>query len=508
MASANKKAALRELAEKIRNREITSRKRLEKEKISIAKKYSLDTVIKNADIISHGCESALLRTKPVRTLSGVCNIAVMWLSNNSCPGACIYCPQSLVDKNVPKSYTGVEPAALRAMRNNFDPGLQIRNRLKQLHAIGHSTGKCELIIMGGTFLSSEKGFQDEFVKQCFDALNNAESETLEEAQRLNENSPNRCIGLTIETRADFCKAGHIEQMLRLGCTRVELGVQSTDDNLLKKVKRGHAAEENIRAIRLLKKAGLKVCMHWMPGLTGLNGSIDAKKEIEMFRKLFESDYCPDELKIYPVLVIPGTELYEILRRKEYEPMETKHAIQLLIEMKKIIPRYVRVKRIMRDISEKVVTAGPKTTNLRQMLHEIMKKESIGCSCIRCREAGNKKTASVSLQRFDYEASGGKEIFLSFEDAKNNLLVAFLRLRIDNDAIAKIRELHVYGEMADIGKEGKLQHHGYGKKLLEEAERIAKECGKERIQITSGIGVMDYYRKLGYSLEGFYMTKEL
>lgn len=502
----SKSKAIKEMAEKIRNKKIMNRESLEREKISIAKKYSLDTVIKNADIISHGCESALLRTKPVRTLSGVSSIAVMWLSDKTCPGDCIYCPQSLVDKNVPKSYTGVEPATLRAMRNNFDPGLQTRNRLKQLHAIGHSTCKCELIIMGGTFLSSEKGFQENFVKKCFDALNDAESGTLEEAQRLNENAPNRCVGLTIETRADFCKSGHIRQMLRLGCTRVELGVQSTDDKLLKKIKRGHATEENIKSIRLLKEAGLKVCVHWMPGLTGLNGSIDAKKEIEMFSKLFERDYCPDELKIYPVLVIPGTGLHELWRKGEYEPLETGQAIQLLIEMKKFIPKYMRVKRIMRDISEKVVAAGPKTTNLRQLLHENMKKEGIICRCIRCREAGNKKTAGVSLQRFDYEASGGKEIFLSFEDAKNNLLVAFLRLRLGNDGIAKIRELHVYGEVADIGKEGKLQHHGYGRKLLEEAERIAKECSKEKIQITSGAGVRSYYRKLGYAFEQPYMCK--
>ncbi len=508
MTSINKKAAIEELVEKIRNRKITSRKKLEKEKILIAKKYSLDTVVKNAEIISHGCEPDLLRTKPVRTLSGVSNIAVMWLSDRTCPGACIYCPQSLVDKNVPKSYTGVEPATLRAMRNNFDPLLQVRNRLKQLHAIGHSTGKCELIIMGGTFLSSKGTFQRNFVKKCLDALNETESETLEEAQKLNETASNRCVGLTIETRADFCKTGHIRQMLSLGCTRVELGVQSTDNELLRKINRGHTAEENINAIKLLKDAGLKVCVHWMPGLTGVGGSVNTEKELENFSKLFEKNYCPDELKIYPVLVIPGTGLHDIWLSGKYNPLEAEQAIQLLTEMKKIIPRYVRVKRIMRDISEKVVAAGPKTTNLRQLLHENMGKQGTRCNCIRCREARDKKTASVSLQRFDYEASGGKEIFLSFEDVKNNLLVAFLRLRLDNDDVAKIRELHVYGEAADIGKEGKLQHRGYGRKLLEEAERIAKKCGKEKMQVTSGIGTREYYRKLGYSLEGVYMIKGL
>ncbi len=545
--------AVEELAKKISKGLVRNSDDIEREKILLSKKYNLVSVIRNAEIISYarnngiyeGSLERLLKTKPVRTLSGVANIAVMWMpsgeKNVSCQGKCIYCPSGQIDENyidakgsirfVPKSYTGVEPATMRAMRNNFEPQLQIKNRLKQLKAIGHATDKCELIIMGGTFLSAEKEFQENFVKKCFDALNINESNSLEEAQKKNESASNRCIGLTIETRADFCSEEHVKQMLRLSCTRVELGVQSTDDKILRKIKRGHDANANIKAIKLLKDAGLKVCVHWMPGLTGLYGNIDAKKEIEMFKELFANpDYRPDELKIYPVLVIPGTELHRLWQKGEYEPLTTEQAMRLLAEMKKVVPKYVRIKRVMRDISERIVAAGPGTTNLRQLVHEEMKKSGTRCSCIRCREVQNRKTEDIELARTDYEASGGKEIFLSFED-KNGILVAFLRLRIGNDTntktrnkmthgvrlavqassnIAKIRELHVYGEMTGIGKssEDKKQHHGYGRMLLQEAERIAKSTGMKKMQVTSGVGVREYYRKLGYGLEGNYMAKDL
>ena len=306
--------AYEEILEKIKSGRIRNHDQLEREKIILAKKYGLDSVIKNADIILYLEKNRLLdeklmqllRTKPMRTLSGVANIAVMWLpkdANASCPGRCIYCPRGTytdaegVIRFAPKSYTGHEPATMRAMRNNYDPCLQIRNRLKQLKAIGHPTDKCELIIMGGTFMSWD-GCRN-FVKRCFDALNGRDSKSMEEAQKLNESAKHRCVGLTIETRADYCKKGHISEMLELGCTRVELGVQSTSDEILSKVKRGHGTKENVEAIKLLKEAGMKVCVHWMPGLTGL-GKYDKKKELGLFRELFDNpDYRPDELKIYP-----------------------------------------------------------------------------------------------------------------------------------------------------------------------------------------------------------------
>ncbi|MBI2075906.1 MAG: tRNA uridine(34) 5-carboxymethylaminomethyl modification radical SAM/GNAT enzyme Elp3 [Candidatus Aenigmarchaeota archaeon] len=512
--------ACKELAAKILSREISSPQVLEIEKIRIAKKYSLGTVIKNADILLRA-ESGepylkkFLKTKPVRTLSGVANIAVMWLGTDgfSCPFKCIFCPQGNtrgVKVFTPKSYTGCEPTTLRAIRNNYDPYLQVTNRLKQLGIIGHATDKCELIIMGGTFLSWHKQNQGDFIKRCFDAFNSVESSSLVEAQKINETAKNRCIGLTVETRSDYCSPKDIEWMLCLGTTRVEIGVQTTDDELLSMVKRSNNAQSNVEAIKRLKEAGIKVTAHWMPGLTGLE-KLDMKKEIRDFRKLFDNpDYRPDELKIYPALVIPGTELHELWKKGDYQPLSTSQFIDLLIELKRLVPKYVRVKRVMRDISEHESAAGASTTNIRQLVHEKMAKAGAGCRCIRCREVGQNrsKPEKIELQRFDYEASGGKEIFLSFEDSENDILVAFLRLRIDADSTAKVRELHVYGEMMPIGGIGAWQHKGFGKKLLEEAEAIAKEFGKNRVQVTSGVGAREYYRKLGYGLEGFYMVKEL
>ncbi|MEM7819353.1 MAG: tRNA uridine(34) 5-carboxymethylaminomethyl modification radical SAM/GNAT enzyme Elp3 [Candidatus Aenigmatarchaeota archaeon] len=513
-------AIYNELIEKIKNKEIRNQKELEKEKIIIAKKYNIDRVIKNADLIAflekkdknYKNLKKFLKTKPVRTASGVANIAVMWIdkNNTTCPGQCIYCPQG---KYSPKSYTGTEPATMRAIQTNYDPYMQVKTRLRQLEIIGHPTDKCELIIMGGTFISTSKKFQENFIKNCLDAMNGCKSKNLKEAQKRNEKARHRCIGLTIETRADYCKKEHIEQMLKLGCTRVELGVQTTSDKILEKINRGYSTKENIEAIRLLKKAGLKVCVHWMPGLTGLFGKINKRKEIEMFKELFENkDFRPDELKIYPTLVIPGTKLYELWKNNEYKPLTINQTINLLIEMKKIVPKYVRIKRVMRDISHKEVVAGPNATNLRQLIHMKMKESRIKCNCIRCREVGlqNKKPINVKLKKFEYEASNGKEIFLSFEDNKNNLLLAFLRLRIDDDNFAKVRELHVYGPMIPIGKRERtaIQHKGYGKKLLKNAEKIAKEYKKDGVQITSGIGARDYYRKFGYKLKEFYMIKSL
>lgn len=516
-------SAFKEIIEKIVSGEIRTQNQLELEKVVIARKYLLNRIIKNAELISHAEKNypfaltplrKFLKTKPMRTLSGVANIAVMWLGDKlnakyfSCPYKCIYCPQG---DYAPKSYIGVEPTTLRAIRNNYDPYLQVTNRLKQFHAIGHATDKCELIIMGGTFLAWQREHCTNFVKRCFDAFNGINSTSLDEAHRINETASNRCIGLTIETRGDYCSQQQIDYMLSLGTTRVEIGVQSTDPKLLELTKRGHETIANIQAFQLLKNAGIKITAHWMPGLTGLYGKIDIEKEIELFKELFDNpSYRPDELKIYPTLVIPGTELYQLWQEGKYDALTFEQTVQLLIELKKAIPRYVRIKRVMRDISEHEAEAGARTTNLRQLLHEEMKKKGIKCSCIRCREVGMSKfrPENIKLQQLEYEASDGKEIFLSFEDPENNVLIAFLRLRIDNSDAAKIRELHVYGELAPIGASGLWQHHGFGKRLMQEAERIAKGFGKSKICVTSGVGVRGYYGKLGYKLEGYYMTKNL
>ena len=514
----------KKLLQEIRSGNIKNVEQLELAKIKAAEGKQL---IKNSDIASllskedsdYQQINSMLRIKNVRTASGVANIAVMWLHEtheNSCPAKCIYCPQGqeqdafgVLHAIAPKSYTGVEPTTLRAIRNDYDPYKQVVNRIKQLNIIGHSTDKCELIIMGGTFMATPVEFQNNFVKRCLDAFNGTDSESLEEAQKINETTKNRCIGLTIETRADFCTQKQIEQMLRLGCTRVEIGIQSTDDELLKITKRGHNTRANIDAIKRLKDNGLKACVHWMPGLTGIYGAIDEQKEIEMFRILFENpSYMPDELKIYPTLVIPGTELHKLWTKGKYTPLAEEQMIQLLIEFKKIVPPFVRIKRVMRDISEHKAEAGAKTTNLRQLAKIRMDAAGIECRCIRCREVGHTRTeGEIKLKRIEYEASGGEEIFLSYES--NNALFGFLRLRIDSTDIAKIRELHVYGNVVPISKKDEnWQHKGLGKRLMEQAEMIVKELDKTKITVTSGIGARSYYKKLGYVFEAPYMAKQL
>ncbi len=520
----------RKLLEEIRSGRITSQEQLEIEKIRLAGQYGIGNIIKNSDIASllspHDSDYQrirdMLKIKNVRTASGVANIAVMWLYKShaySCPFQCIYCPQGKEKGEfiAPKSYTGVEPTTLRAIRNCYDPFLQVSNRVAQLNIIGHPTDKCELIIMGGTFMATPASFQDGFVKRCLDGFNGFDSDDLLSAQLVNETAPNRCVGLTIETRADFCMQQHIDQMLRLGCTRVEIGVQSTDEELLKITKRGHGTEANVEAIKRLKENGLKVCVHWMPGLTGLYGEIDEQEEAKMFGKLFTPGYMPDELKIYPTLVIPGTKLHELWQSGRYAPLAKDQMIRLLIEFKKIVPDFVRIKRVMRDISEHKASAGASTTNLRQLAKERMRAEGIGCRCIRCREIGRTGIVPkrIELCKTEYEASDGKEIFLSYEGSGS--LLAFLRLRIDGSDTAKIRELHVYGSMVPIGRQmdarnasGSFgwQHRGLGRRLMRHAEITAKNLGKNKIIVTSGIGARAYYRALGYIFEAPYMVKNL
>ncbi|MCD6215789.1 MAG: tRNA uridine(34) 5-carboxymethylaminomethyl modification radical SAM/GNAT enzyme Elp3 [Candidatus Aenigmarchaeota archaeon] len=510
--------AKKEIIDKILAKKITNKRELELEKIAISKKYNLNKLFQNAELIDFVNRNILnnnavknlskfLQIKPVRTGSGVSVIAVM--CKGYCPGSCIYCPT--VD-GIPKSYTGVEPATMRAKRVNFNPAKQIKNRLKQLEVTGHPTDKCELIVMGGTFLAMDKDYKKKFMKSCYDALNGKSSKNLEEAKKLNQKSEHRCVGLTFETRADFCKENHIKEMMNYGATRVELGVQTVYDDVLDFVNRGHKAKENIVATRNLKDNGLKVTYHIMLGLP----LSDQQRDFKMVKKIFSSpDYKPDEIKIYPTLVIPGTKLYEMYKKGEYTPLSINEATELLIKIKQIVPRYVRIKRIMRDISEKKVVAGPKTTNLRQLTEYKMKKAGMRCSCIRCREYWHRiregivpEKENIKLYKISYNASGSRELFLSYEDKKNDVLIGFLRLRLCSRAF--VRELHVYGPLVKLGERDKdaVQHEKYGQKLLKIAEEISADKGYTRLLVTSGIGVRLYYKKFGYKLNGFYMVKNL
>ncbi len=511
--------ALAELLRGIKSGKIT-KENLEINKEIISKKHKLNRLVKNAEILEFSNFDKdvvnVLKIKPVRTKSGVSVIALM-TKPYPCPGKCIYCPTA---KGAPKSYTGVEPAALRAKMNDFDPIKQIKSRLRQFDLIGHPSDKCEIIIMGGTFLAMPSDYKEWFAKSIFDALNGTTSSTLEEAKKKNETATHRCVGLTVETRPDYCHEEHIREMLRYGATRVELGVQSTDDSILKAVKRGHDVKETVSATKLSKDSALKVCYHMMPGLTGLVKK-NLKKEYADFMKIFEDEsFRPDLLKIYPTLVIPGTELYEMWKRGEYNPLTIDETIDLLIKIKTAVPKWVRIQRIQRDISSKKIVAGPNMTNLRQKIHEIMNERGLKCNCIRCREIGRhpediEKTPVLNVVK--YRASEGTEYFISFET--ENAIWGLLRLRIPGNPFISpldrktglIRELHVFGSQVRIGESSKgdaAQHKGLGRALVKKAEEIAKDEGMNSIAIISGIGVREYYRKLGYSLRGHYMWKEL
>ena len=507
-----------ELLDQIRSGQVTNARQFERAKTRFARKHAMPKTPKNADILNVLSDeeyrefAAFLKTKPVRTASGVANIAVMWLPErpqDSCSSHCIYCPQGTPrNRAVPKSYTGTEPTTMRALRNNFDPHRQIENRLHHFRILGQPADKCELIVMGGTFPEWQLAEQERFIKSCFDAFNGKDSANLQDAQRLNETAPHRVVGLTIETRADWCSDTTINDLLRFGCTRVEIGVQSTSDRILELIKRGHDCKENVRAIARLKRAGLKVTVHWMPGLTGLYG-LDLREEVELFKQLFTPGYSPDELKIYPTLVIDGTVLHRLWREGRYTPLTKEQMSSLLFELKRHVPPWVRIKRVMRDISEREVSAGPRTTNLRQLTKEASVHDQWPCVCIRCREIGLQDCTPerTELLVSEYEASGGKELFISFEDREQRLLLGFCRLRIDA-GVATVRELHVYGTMARLGEAGIVQHRSLGSQLLEKAETIAQDRGCTCVRVTSGIGVREYYRKRGYEQRGYYMVKQL
>ena len=424
-----------------------------------------------------------------------------------CPGRCVYCPSS---PEAPKSYTPESPAVLRARSCDFDANKQVAVRLTTLGDMGHALDKVELIVMGGTFLSYPPDYQYQFIKDCYDALNGVPSNSLDEAKQLNEHTEHRCVGLCIETRPDFCGEREIRTMLDFGTTRVELGVQTLDDEVHRLTKRGHGVAEIVSATELLRDHGLKVHYHWMPGLPGSTPQHD----LELTRQLFEDDrFRPDGLKLYPTLVVENSELENWYRDNRYQPYDEQGMIDLLIGIKVRIPKYVRISRLMRDIPGKFIIAGSKDLALRGTIRKRMNQRGLSCNCIRCREYGHRlrdgwTPGRPRLTRLDYQASGGTEVFLSYED-ENQTLFGLVRLRTDGQR-AMVRELHVFGSQVPLGErlEAAAQHHGLGERLLQEAERIAwEEFGADRLWILSGVGAREYYRGLDYSLQGAYMVKE-
>ena len=455
--------------------------------------------------------------KFARTISGVTPVAVM-TQPMKCPGQCVYCPTY---PTTPQSYTTESPAVLRAKACGYDAKKQIELRLKTLSEMGHPTDKVELIVMGGTFLASPVDYQYQFIKDCFNALNDEKSTTLEEAKLRNETAHHRCTGLCIETRPDWCGQEEIARMIEFGTTRVELGVQTLDDEIYRLVRRGHGVTDVVNATTLLKEHGFKVHYHWMPGLPGST----PEEDLTLSRRLFsDSNFKPDGLKIYPTMVVEGTELERWYRDKRYHPYDDDTMMQLIVDIKSVVPKYVRISRVLRDIPSKFIVGGLKDS-LREIVKQRMKDIGIECKCIRCREYGHRarsgsEVGEPQLVRMDYEASGGKEIFLSFEDEKETLF-GLLRLRIQCKPIpvlksktkgnlAIIRELHIYGPEVPLTehREEAAQHKGLGKELLREAERIAcQEFQAQQMIILSGVGAKEYYRtEFGYSSLGDYMVK--
>lgn len=481
----------------------------------------------------------LLKKRRVRSLSGVAIVAVL-TKPYPCPGKCLYCP---AEKGMPKSYLSNEPAVMRAILNKFDPAKQVENRLLSLGLQGHSTDKIELIVIGGTWSYLPKKYREWFITECFRECNeflnsqNPKSQTansnkipnskiqkieLLKEQRKNEKARHRIIGITVETRPDFIDEKEIVHLRKLGVTRVELGVQSIYDDVLKLNRRGHNVKKIIAATKLLKDAGLKVCYHIMPNLPGS----DAKRDEKMFAELFQNpDFQPDLLKIYPCAILKEAPIYRLWKQGKYRPYAEKKLKDLLLKAKKSIPYYCRIQRLTRDIPSPSIVTGPaKISNLRQILARMAQKEGWRCKCIRCREVRENYDPEEKLYLFrqDYPASGGKEIFLSYENQTRSRLYSLLRLRIPSKDVflpvlknaAIIRELHTYGQLHPIVDRGLTsinspQHKGLGKKLIKEAEKIAgQEPGLKAMAAISGVGVRNYYRKLGYKLKDTYMIKKL
>jgi len=558
--------ACRTIIEHIIQGKINSKEELEKAKRQACRDFKLEEFMSNSLILKYATPSEkkilgdVLVKKPTRTISGVAIVAVMCQPQDCPHGRCLYCPES---DNAPPSYTGEEPAALRARMYKFHPYDQVYNRLRQLNSIGHALDKVELIIMGGTFPAHFLCYQEWFVAKCLEAMvdfglkesqinlkheimdeipespdNSSPSSILnssithygpekyvlmEDAQKANESSKIRCVGITFETRPDYCKVEDVNRMLNMGVTRVELGVQTIYNYIYQRIKRGHSVKDVIESNRVLRDSGIKVAMHLMPGLFA-----DFDRDMRIFNRLFnDSSFKPDMLKIYPCLITKGSEMHAMWEKGDYEPYTTEEAVDLIVEIKKMLPKWVRTMRIQRDIPSPLIEAGVQKSNLGELVYNRLEEEGVQCQCIRCREVGHQASRGIKadldqiqLMEETYSSVGGEEIFLSQEDPISDVLAGFLRLRIPSnnahrveidDQTALVRELHVYGSLVPIGEKKSVvgQHVGYGEELLAQAEEIAREkYNREKMVIISGIGTRNYYRKFGYEREGPYMAKKL
>ncbi len=462
----------------------------------------------------------VLRKRAVRTQSGIANITVLTKAY-PCPGKCIFCP---TEPAMPKSYLSNEPAMMRAILNNFDGYKQTLNRLDSLKKTGHSTDKVDVIVAGGTFSFYPKRYQTSFTKDIFNALNypHPKVRSLAEAQRINETAANRCIGLSFETRPDHINPEELRRLRRLGCTKIEIGLQSLNDRVLEVNRRGHGIAESKRAIQLIRDAAYKINVHMMPNLLGSTPEIDLADMQELFDN---PAYRPDWMKVYPCMVVPWSQLEGIFKKGLYQSYDDQTLIDLMVEMTKAWPEYVRVTRMYRDIPSNTIISGCKSSNLRQIVEDKLNKLGIQSRDIRSREIKDAKVnfEDLELRVKEFEASNGQEFFISFDQVEQDKLCSLLRLRFSSyslnggkhfipelEGAALVREVHTYGELVAIAKkdDSVSQHIGLGKQMMKKAEEISRKNGYRKLAVIAGIGVREYYRKLGYKLEGTYMVREL
>jgi elongator complex protein 3 len=529
----NKEIALRALAERIERAfpagiDVDERE-ISRIKLDVCRQYHLDTVPRNSAILSklssqsrHNLES-YLRRRSIRTRSGIAVITAITKPFDCPHGTCIFCPGG-VRRGTPQSYTANSPAASFGSARAFDPNKQVSDSLDALEKNGHDTTKVELVLLGGTILAMPRDYQEDFVKGAYEALNKEKARDLPDALRANERAEHRCVGLTIETKPDWCREEHVDILLSYGTTRVEIGVQSLNEEVLTFTNRGHTLEDTFNAFRVAKDAGLKIVAHMMPGLPMSDPDRDLKELLQLVK---DERLRPDMLKIYPTLVVDGTALFQLSKMGKYRPYDLQTTIDLLCKFKKEVPRWLRIMRIQREIPDSEISFGPRGGNLRQLVFDEMRNRGEVCRCIRCREVGHRSRNQGGEKNFDdlkisalhYESSLGQEVFISAETEE--VLFGFLRLRFPSDLAhrteiaskrtAIVRELHVYGRVVPVGRpsNGQTQHRGLGTRLLAESEKIARqEFDAKKIVVISASGTREYYRKRGYIDDGAYVSKIL
>ena len=520
-------AAIAFVAEQVCQGEVGSKAQLERLKKRAASEFALDRYLTNSEIIASLSSKArtefmeMLRVHPRRSASGIVVVAA-FSAPFACPhGTCVFCPGG-PSFGTPQSYLTHSPGMRSALETGFDPYLQVRRCLAKYQANGHEVSKVETIIEGGTFIAVPYEYQTAFVKGVYDGLNGSESRSLEQAQIANESSSSRCVGLTLESKPDWCRPADIDLMLSYGITRLEIGVQSLRSGVLSRSNRGHTVDDTIRAFQVARDAGLKVTAHMMPGLPGAT----PEEDLDDLRRLFEDEaFKPDMSKMYPTLVVPGTSLSRQFDRGLYQPYSLETVVELLSEMKRFVPRWHRIMRIQREIPANEIEGGVRAGNLRQLVLTRAREKGYSCNCIRCREVVLREPGTMSKEdpldytEQRYRASGGEEVFGSYEFRRTGVISAFVRMRVPSSMAhrsemhrsAVVRELRVYGRTVRVGhrQSSAWQHRGLGADLMQRMEKVAAEdFDVKRLLVTSAVGTRNYYRKLGYEHAGPYMGRGL